>query len=265
MKIAVCIKQVPDTDNVKIDRKTGTLIRSEVPGILNPADSHALLAAAGFAEEVRKSGEAVTIICITMGPPQARAALREGMAYGADEGILLCDPDFAGADTFATSLVLAAAIEKAGEISLVFTGNQSTDGETGHIGPQLAEHLGMAQVTFARWVRWETNLIACQIMDGMQKHLRVELPAVISAGKRGRAPEDLSIGAICAAYDKPVTVWGLADLPLHKAAVGLSGSLTEVRRTYLPKESPKGEMLSGNQEELVKVVMEKLKDRHILS
>lgn len=135
MKIAVCIKQVPDTDDVKIDRKTGTLKRSEVSGILNPEDMSAVRMAAALRREMEKKGEKSSLTAITMGPPAASEVLREAMACGADEGILLCDRAFAGGDTFATSLVLAEAVKKAGGFSVIFTGRQTTDGETGHVGP----------------------------------------------------------------------------------------------------------------------------------
>lgn len=265
MKIVVCVKQVPDTDDVKINRKTGILMRSKVPGILNPADADMLSVAAEFAEEVRKCGEEVSVTCVTMGPPQAEAVLREGMAYGAEKGILVCDPAFSGSDTFATSLILAAAIEKLGGISLVFTGKQSTDGETGHIGPQLAEHLGMTQVTMAMRVWWEKGLITERVMDGTCEWLSVELPAVISVIKQADPVRDLSIGSICNAYERPITVWELADLKLSGTEVGIAGSLTEVVGTFLPEQSLAGEILTGNMGEISENLIEGLYDRHILS
>ena len=166
MKIAVCIKQVPDTDDVKIDRKTGTLKRSEVSGILNPEDMSAVRMAAALRREMENKGEKSSLTAITMGPPAASEVLREAMACGADEGILLCDRAFAGGDTFATSLVLAEAVKKAGGFSVIFTGRQTTDGETGHVGPQLAEHLGIGQLTLVRRVNWNGRLTAVRRFEG---------------------------------------------------------------------------------------------------
>ena len=174
MKIAVCIKQVPD---VKIDRKTGTLKRSEVSGILNPEDMSAVRMAAALRREMENKGEKSSLTAITMGPPAASEVLREAMACGADEGILLCDRAFAGGDTFATSLVLAEAVKKAGGFSVIFTGRQTTDGETGHVGPQLAEHLGIGQLTLVRRVNWNGRLTAVRRFEGCLQTVECDTPA----------------------------------------------------------------------------------------
>lgn len=264
MKIAVCVKQVPGTDEVRIDKNTGSLMRNEVPGILNRGDIGALLMAAELAKKIKESGEKVSITCITMGPPGAEAALRESIAYGADEGALLCDPAFAGADTWATSLVLAAAVKKLGGVFLTFTGKQSSDGETGHIGPQLADHLSMPWLTMVRSVKWDKDLKAERIMDGVCDQLSIELPAVVSVIEQPEEPETLSVGSICEAYEKSVIHWNQTDLKLDKEQTGLAGSLTEVRRTFLSAQSLKGEMLPEEPEEAARVLIKRLQGRHML-
>lgn len=264
MKLAVCVKQVPESDDVWIDKSTGTLMRNAVSGILNRADRKAIVMAAELAKDIKKSGEEVTITCITMGPADAKAVLRESIAYGADEGLLLCDPAFAGADTWATSLVLAAAVKKLGGISLIFTGKQSSDGETGHMGPQLAEHLGIPWLTMVRSVKWDKDLKAERVMDGVCEQLSIELPAVISVSEQLKEPETLSVGSICEACEKSVIHWNREDLKLCKELTGLTGSLTEVKRTFLPEQSLKGEMLSGPPGEAAGELVKRLYSRHIL-
>jgi electron transfer flavoprotein beta subunit len=148
MKMIVCIKQVPDTTDVKIDPKTGTLIREGVPSIINPDDKHAIEEALRLKE---KFGGNVTVI--SMGPPQADDALREALAMGVDETILLCDRAFAGADTLATSYTLATTIQKIADYDIVICGRQAIDGDTAQIGPQMAEYLGVPQVTYVRDVK----------------------------------------------------------------------------------------------------------------
>lgn len=148
MEIIVCIKQVPDTTEVKIDPVKGTLIREGVPSIVNPFDKNAVEAALQIREE---KGGKVTVI--TMGPPQAVDALRECLAMGADEAVLVSDRAFAGADTWATSYTLAKAIEKVGKVDIIFCGKQAIDGDTAQVGPGIAEHIGLPQVTYVQKIR----------------------------------------------------------------------------------------------------------------
>ncbi|WP_125144360.1 electron transfer flavoprotein subunit beta/FixA family protein [Clostridium transplantifaecale] len=258
MKIAVCIKQVPDTDNVKIDRKTGTLRRSEVPGILNPADLTAIRMAARLKKEAEEKGEETSLTAITMGPPAACEVLREAMARGADKGILLCDRAFAGGDTWATSLVLSEAVKKAGGFSVIFAGKQTTDGETGHVGPQLAEHLKMAQVTGTFQVSLDSGLTVKRIFDGSLETIECRTPAVIVCTGIDGGFQSLPIGRICDAYEKPLTVWGLRELGMTERETGRNGSKTEVRRTFMPESSAKGIMLQGNLDEMARTLAEKL-------
>ena len=305
MKIAVCIKQVPDTDDVKIDRKTGTLKRSEVSGILNPEDMSAVRMAAALRREMEKKGEKSSLTAITMGPPAASEVLREAMACGADEGILLCDRAFAGGDTFATSLVLAEAVKKAGGFSVIFTGRQTTDGETGHVGPQLAEHLGIGQLTLVRRVNWNGRLTAVRkvgqperkmgvngsptadiILENVKVHksqilgeegkafqmamktldsgrlvVAAQCLGIAEAAMKEGAFESIPIGAICKACEKQLIIWDCGQLGLLPEEIGLCGSRTAVRRTFLPQSAPKGRMLEGNMEEMAQTLANELRKR----
>lgn len=262
MKIAVCIKQVPDTDDVKIDRATGTLKRSEVPGILNPADITAIRMAASLKKEMEKKGEPSSLTAITMGPPAASEVLREAMAWGADEGILLCDRAFAGGDTWATSLVLSEAVKKAGGYSVIFTGKQTTDGETGHVGPQLAEHLGIVPITSANQVSFNGKLLVKRRFDGCLETIESETPAVIACAGEPGEYQSLSVGAICEACEKPVLVWDREELSIPEEMTGIVGSKTAVRRTFLPERTSKGIMLEGTLEEMAHTLALSLKNRH---
>jgi len=195
MKIIVCIKQVPDTNEVKLDPKTGTLIRDGVPSIINPDDKSGLESALQLKEEF---GAHITVL--TMGPPQADAALREALAMGADEAVLLSDRAFAGADTWATSLTLAKAIEKL-EYDLIITGRQAIDGDTAQVGPELAEHLGVPHVSYAEEVHKEDNalIIKRRFEDGYHI-IKVEMPCLITALSEMNQPRYMSVTGILDAY-----------------------------------------------------------------
>ena len=264
MKLAVCVKQVPASDDVKIDEKTGTLRRSDVPGVMNPADYGALLMAVDLKRQLRECGIEASLTAVTMGPADASLVLREAMACGADDGILLCDRSFAGADTWATSLVLASAIEKEGGFSVIFTGKQSTDGETGHIGPQIAEHLGAAQLTCTEQIWWKDGLEAERVFDGIRERIAVELPAVLGTAAGAGKPFSLPIGAICDACERPIRVWNREDLGLDASETGLAGSRTWVRRTFLPEGGMKGVMLTGSVDEMAERLLDELENRHLV-
>ena len=264
MKLAVCVKQVPASDDVKIDEKTGTLRRSEVAGVMNPADYSALLMAVRLKKQLLDQGIEASLTAVTMGPPASSLVLREAMACGADDGILLCDRSFAGADTWATSLVLAAAIQKEGGVSVIFTGKQSTDGETGHIGPQIAEHLKAAQLTCTETAEWNDGLEAERVFEGIRERVGVELPAVLSAAAGEAQPFNLPIGAICDAYERPIRIWNREDLGLEPSETGLTGSKTWVRRTFLPEGGMKGVMLTGSVDEMADRLLDELEERHLL-
>src|SRR3712207_398582 len=181
MNIVVCLKQVPDTNEVKIDPVKGTLIREGVPSIINPDDKNALEEALILKEQ---QGAKVTVV--SMGPPQAETALREALAMGADEAVLISDRAFAGADTLATSIALAAAIKKL-EYDVVFAGRQAIDGDTAQVGPEIAEHLGIPQVTYVEKVDVEGDkLTVRRALENGYVVLEVQTPCLLTA-KIGRA------------------------------------------------------------------------------
>lgn len=261
MKMIVCIKQVPDTTDVKIDPKTGTLIREGVPSIINPDDKHAIEEALRLKE---KFGGNVTVI--SMGPPQADDALREALAMGVDETILLCDRAFAGADTLATSYTLATAIQKIADYDIVICGRQAIDGDTAQIGPQMAEYLGVPQVTYVRDVKIKGKKLIVErtLEDGYEK-IETSLPALITVIKDLNKPRYPSVGGIVDAYrEREVKIWTAKDIDADLSKIGLEGSPTQVKRTFAPEPKGEGEIISGTGEEAAKTLLQKLRDKNVI-
>jgi len=262
MKIIVCVKQVPDTTEVRIDPVKGTLIREGVPSILNPDDANALEEAL----RLKDKNQDVHITVVTMGPPQAEAVLRECLAMGADEAILLSDRAFAGADTWATSNTLAAAVRKIGEYDIIFCGRQAIDGDTAQVGPQLAERLGIPQVTYVKDFTMEGNEITVHraLEDGYEV-IRVKTPVLLTAIKELNKPRYMSIRGIYDAFrEKEITVWSLADLGVAQDQVGLEASPTKVFRSFTPEPKGKGIMLEGTTKEKVEQLIYHLKQKHAI-
>lgn len=261
MKIIVCIKQVPDTTDVKIDPKTGTLIREGVPSIVNPDDKHAI--EEGMRLKEKFGGR---VIVISMGPPQADEALREALAMGVDEAILLSDRAFAGADTLATSYTLATCIKKIGGYDLVICGRQAIDGDTAQIGPQMAEYLGLPQVTYVRKLEVKGKKIVTErlLEDGYEK-IETTLPALVTVVKDLNKPRYPSIGGIVEAYrEREVKVRTSRDIDVNSSMIGLDGSATQVIRTFAPEPKGEGEIISGAVEEVTKNLVEKLRDKNVI-
>jgi electron transfer flavoprotein beta subunit len=226
MNIAVCIKQVPDTNEVRIDPKTGTLIREGVPSIINPDDKNALEEALGLKERL---GGTVTVV--TMGPPQAETALREALGMGADRAILVADRAFAGADTLATSRALAAAMRRL-EFDILLAGRQAIDGDTAQVGPELAEHLDLPQVTYVEKVDVDgKSLRIRRATEEGHEEVTVGMPVLLTAIKELNTPRYMNMVDIFASGSKAVEVWTAADLGVDKALVGLSGSPTRVKKS----------------------------------
>ncbi len=261
MKMIVCIKQVPDTTDVKIDQKTGTLIREGVPSIINPDDKHAIEEALRLKE---KFGGDVTVI--SMGPPQADDALREALAMGVDETILLCDRAFAGADTLATSYTLATAIQKIGDYDIIICGRQAIDGDTAQIGPQMAEYLGVPQVTYVRVVKLKgKNLIVERALEDGYEKIETSLPALITVIKDLNKPRYPSVGGIVEAYrEREVKIWTAKDVAADLSKIGLEGSPTQVKRTFAPEPKGEGEIISGTVEEASRALLQKLRDKNVI-
>jgi electron transfer flavoprotein beta subunit len=262
MNIVVCIKQVPDTPNIRIDRERMTIIRDGVESIINPLDRIALEAALDL-----KQKEGGKISVLTMGPYQSEEALREAMAAGADEAILLSDSGFAGADTLATSKVIARAISRMDPFpDLILCGKQTIDSDTGHVGPQLAEELNLPQVCGVTEIHVEMNaLVVKQLSDGFQNTYRVSFPALLTVSHGLNVPRHIRLGDVEQAFSTGRVIrWGLKDLDLHPEEVGFSGSATTVLRLYRPPQKRKGEVVSGSSQKLAEHLIGKLVSLSIL-
>ncbi|KYH29329.1 MULTISPECIES: electron transfer flavoprotein subunit beta/FixA family protein [Clostridium] len=259
MNIVVCLKQVPDTNQVKIDPVTGTLIREGVPSIINPEDKHALEEALRIKDE---NGAHVTVI--SMGPPQAEAALREAMAMGADEAILITDRAFAGADTLATSYALAGALKKL-EYDIVFAGRQAIDGDTAQVGPEIAEHLGIPQVTYVQKVEinGDTLTVNRALEDGYEV-LEVKTPCLLTAIKELNEPRYMNVRNIFEVFKKEVKIWSVNDIDVDRELLGLKGSPTKVKKSWPKETKGKGEVINMSAKEAAAFAASKLKEKHYI-
>ena len=262
MKIIVCIKQVPDTAEVKLDPKTGTLIRDGVPSIINHDDRAGLEAALELREKV---GGTVTVVC--MGPPQADVALREALAMGADDAYLLSAREFGGSDTYATATIIATALRKIG-FDLVITGRQAIDGDTAQVGPQIAEQLKIPQVSYAEQLDVDGDSVIVKRQYEDQSHmLKVKMPCLVTALSELAEPRYMHAGGIVDAYNRDITVWGFDDLKndLNPDWIGLKGSPTNVFQSFGKKPKVAGTVLDGlSTEEAVEKIMAVLIERHII-
>jgi len=223
MKIVVCIKQVPNTDKVRINEATGTLIREGVPSIINPDDMNALEAALALKDQDAN----VHVAVITMGIPQAEDALREALAMGADEAIHLTDRAFAGSDTWATATVLAAALRKIGDYDLVICGRQAIDGDTAQVGPELAEFLGLPQITYVRELSVENNRVrAKRAVETGYFEMEAPLPALLTVIKDLNKPRMMDIRLIYKAYSDQADYkfWTAQDIGVDLTQIGVSNS-----------------------------------------
>jgi electron transfer flavoprotein beta subunit len=266
MNIVVLVKQVPDTTEIKLDPKTGTLIREGVASVINPDDRLALETALRLKEA---HGAAVTVL--SMGPPQAIDAVSEAYAMGADRAVLLCDPNFAGADTRATSFTLGRAIERLGEeepVELVLAGRQAIDGDTAQIGPQVAEHLGWPQVTYVQELRLEDGgrLRAWRRLPEGVEEVVCPLPAVATVlDVPGEVRWPLVDRLLAACEDKaPIAVWDAATLGVKAREVGLKGSPTQVRETFSPKGERHTQWLEGSPAEQAAALLAALRGHKLL-
>lgn len=261
MKIVVCIKQVPDTTEIKINPATGTLIRDGVPSIMNPDDKGGLEVALQLKD---KFNAHVTVI--TMGPPQAEAILREALAMGADRAILLTDRKFAGADTLATSNALAGALRVL-EHDLIITGRQAIDGDTAQVGPQIAEHLHLPQVSYVAGFEYDnknTMVVKKENEDGYQM-LEVQLPAVLTVLASAFKPRYMTVSGIINAYDaKEIEIWTADKIDIDENKLGLNGSPTRVKRSFTKAQKTAGEVFELTPEESVDLIVAKLKEKFII-
>ena len=243
MKIVVCIKQVPDTTEIKLDPVTGTLIRDGVPSIMNPDDKGGL----EFALQLKDQyGAHVTVI--TMGPPQAEAILREAYAMGVDRAILLSDRKFGGADTLATSNTIAAALK------------------TAQVGPQIAEHLDLPQVTYVESLTFDGNktfTVKKSMEDGYQM-VQVDTPCVFTALASGVKPRYMSVRGIVEAYNHPIETWTYNDITVDDQKIGLNGSPTRVFKSVTKGVKAAGQIYEVDPAEAVDIIISKLKEKFII-
>lgn len=257
MNIIVLVKQVPDTSEVKINRETNTLIRDGVPSIINPFDLYAIEEALRLREQ-----HGGTVTAMTMGPPQAAEALKDAVAMGVDEVVLLSDRAFAGADTWATSYTLSRGIKKIARYDLVIAGKQAIDGDTAQVGPETADMLGIPFVAYIRKIEKVESgkMVAERMMDEGYDVVETSLPALITVVKEINQPRLPSLKGKMKARNLKVTAWNAADIGADKNLCGLTGSPTKVVRIFPPVPRGQREILSGSIDEQVATVTRKLKE-----
>lgn len=258
MNIIVCIKQVPDTTQVKIDPETNTLIREGVTSIINPFDVYAIEEGVRLKE---KFGGKTTVI--TMGPPQAEAALREAVSLGCDEAVLIGDRAFAGSDTLATGYTLAAAIKKINDYDIIICGKQASDGDTAQVGPGIATQLDIPQVTYVKKIeRIEDKTMVVERMteEGFEI-VQTSLPCLLTVVKEINEPRLPSLKGKMKAKKLEIPCWKAIDLDVDESQLGLTGSPTWVSKIFTPPPRPKGELFTGDADEAVNKLVDFLKDR----
>lgn len=248
MNIIVCIKQVPETTEVRINPETNTLVREGVKAIINPFDMYAIEESVRLKEKI---GAKVAVI--TMGPPQAEAALREAMSMGVDEGILVCDRAFAGSDTWATSYTLSAAIKKIGQYDLILCGKQASDGDTAQVGPGIATHLNIPQVTYVKKIEEvKENLIRVErMMEEGFEIIEVSTPCLFTVVKEINEPRIPSLKGMLRAKSAKITLWTQKELNLDSKSIGLLGSPTQVVKIFTPPQRQGGQIISGETQDIV--------------
>ena len=261
MNIIVCIKQVPATTEVKINPQTNTLIREGVESITNPFDSYAIEEGIRIKERL---GGMITVI--SMGPPQAKQALREAISMGCDDAIILSDRAFSGSDTLATSYTLARGIRKIGDFDLIICGKQAIDGDTAQVGPGIAENLGIPCITYVKKVEEirEGYIIVERMMEDGYEIIEAPLPGLITVVKEINEPRLPSLKGMMRAKKANITVWNAADMACEMNRIGQPGSPTIVNKIFAPPFREKGEMLIGGSEEQAKKLVQKLNEAKIV-
>ena len=266
MKIIVCVKQVPDTSGKVAVNPDGTLNRASMQTIINPDDMNAVEAALALKDET-----GCKVVVVTMGPPPAAGMLRELLAMGADEGVLVSAREFGGSDTYATSQILSAAIKRIGleNDDIVMCGRQAIDGDTAQVGPQIAEKLNLPQVTYAADIHKAGNAITVKRMleDGYMT-IKVQTPCLLTCIKELNAPRYMSIDGIYAAYEKPLATFDYEALKgdplIDPATIGLKGSPTNIFKSFTPPAKGVGLMLEGDGKETCEKLVGILFDKHII-
>jgi electron transfer flavoprotein beta subunit len=261
VNIVVCLKQVPGTTEVKIDAQTNTLVRQGIESIINPFDTYAI--EEGIRTKEKYGGK---VIAVTMGPPQAETALREAISLGVDEAVLLSDRAFAGADTWATAYTLSRAVIKTGPCDLIICGRQTIDGDTGQVGPELAEMLGMAFIAYVSQIEAikDGQLRVRRMTEEGHEVIEAALPAVITVSKEINVPRLPSLRGITRAKSAKIPVWGVAELGVDPAMVGLTGSSTQVIKVFFPQRVCQAEILTGSPESQVDTLIDKLRRANLI-
>ena len=266
MKAIVCVKQVPDTSGKVAVNPDGTLNRASMATIINPDDKNAVEAALKLKDEA-----GCKVVVVTMGPPPAQGMLRELLAMGADEAVLVSAREFGGSDTFATSQILAAAIKKIGleDDDVVFCGRQAIDGDTAQVGSQIAEKLNIPQISYAADIKKEGSTVTVKRMleDGYMT-IQAKTPCLITCIKELNLPRYMSIKGIMGCYSKPVEVYDyntLKDDPLiDPTTIGLKGSPTNIFKSFTPPQKGAGKMLEGAGKETCEELASILAAKHII-
>nr|BAC00861.1 electron transfer flavoproteins beta [Butyrivibrio fibrisolvens] len=260
MNIVVCIKQVPDTKGGVKFNPDGTLDRAAMLAIMNPDDKAGLEAALRIKDA---TGAKVTVV--TMGLPKADDMLREALAMGADEAVLITDRRLGGADTWATSSTIAAGLRNL-DYDLIITGRQAIDGDTAQVGPQIAEHLGLPVISYAEDIKVEGDSVIVQRQYEDRYHeIKAKMPCLITALSELNEPRYMTPGGVFDAFDKEVTVWGRDDLKdLDDANIGLAGSPTKIAKASDKVRKGAGEKVALDPQESVNYIVSKLKEKHVI-
>lgn len=262
MNIVVCIKQVPNTTDVKIDPEKGTLQREGVEAIINPFDTYAI--EEGIRLKERMPG--TKVYALSMGPPQAEKALRETLELGIDEAILLSDRAFAGADTLATSYTLAKAIKKIGDIGLVICGKQATDGDTAQVGPGIAEHYNIPHIAYVKKIEKidSSTMVVERMMEDGYDVIETPLPALITVVKEINEPRLPSLKLKIAAKKRQITRWDAQLINADSARIGMNGSPTVVSKVFTPPPRKGGEKIEGEPSQIAQILVCKLRELKVI-
>ena len=266
MKAIVCVKQVPDTSGKVAVNPDGTLDRASMATIINPDDMSAMEAALRL-----KDATGCKVVAVTMGPPPAEGMLRELIAMGADEGVLISGREFGGSDTFATSQIIAAGIKAIGFDSedIIFCGRQAIDGDTAQVGPQIAEKLGLPQISYVADLKVEDGVVTCKrLLEDGYMTLQTKTPCLLTCVKELNDPRYMSVSGVVDCYSKPMTVLdynALKDDPLIEVdTIGLKGSPTNILTSFTPPLKGAGTMFDGTDKETIPTVIAKLHAKHLI-
>ena len=261
MKILVFVKQVPDTDDVKLDPKTGNLKRDGVQTTINPLDANAVETAVQLKEKY-----GATVCAVTMGPPQAKEVLKKALALGCDEAYLLSDRAFGGADTRATSYTLAKAAEKIGDYDLLLFGRHAIDGDTAQTGPATASFLNIPQITLADSVDIQDGWVVCtRVLESRSERVRAKLPALVTVCKEINTPRYPTLPNIMKANRKPTTVWAAADFDADTNETGMPGSPSSTKKVFEPeKRGTDTVYFIGSVEEMAAQLVDMLENERLI-